>query len=64
VHLTIYVPRSGFNNATTNFLAALVLIETGARAVAFQQLGWWYFRATEQALNTLPVDDLSTVFSC
>jgi hypothetical protein len=35
--------------------------ETGARAVAFRQLCWWYLRATEQALNTLPVDGLSTL---
>jgi hypothetical protein len=49
------------NNATTNVLAALLLIETGARAVAFRQLGWWYLRATKQALNTLPVDVLSTL---
>jgi hypothetical protein len=38
-----------------------LLIETGARAVAFWQLGWWYLRATKQALNTLPVDFLSTL---
>jgi hypothetical protein len=34
------IPRIGFNNATTNVLAALVLIETAARAVAFRQLDW------------------------
>jgi hypothetical protein len=38
-----------------------MLSETGARAVAFRQLGWWYVRATEQALNTLPVDGWSTL---
>jgi hypothetical protein len=38
-----------------------MLIETGARAVSFQQLGWWYLRATKQALNTLPVDGWSTL---
>jgi hypothetical protein len=49
------------NDVTTNILAALLLIETGVRAVAFWQLGWWYWRATKQALNTLPVDGLSTL---